>query len=280
MKRVFYLLAVTYLAGAGAAVAQTAGSYDNVGLDQLSSAVRGNSECLADLELAFPFSGIMSDLMAEEGARVTKRQPLAALDQEIEALEVDRRRAIWENQSELDAARIKADVSDQQFAAAERLAKAGGAISLEEVQNRRLARDLDRVDVERLSAQEKVEELDFRTAEAALAKRTLTSPSDGILAEVLRKPGESVQAYEPVIRLCDLSRIVFVANLPDAVAVGLAVGDPVTLRFAAAPDPVVGTLTLISPLVDAASGLRRVKIDLPQGLDWLRPGLGADLILP
>lgn len=280
MKSAFHLVAVAGLMLSGPAVAQTADAYDSVGLDQMSSAVRGNSECLADLELAFPFSGIMSRLMADEGARVAKGQALAALDQEIEALEVDRRRAIWENQSELDAARIKAEVSAQQFAAAEGLAKAGGAISLEDVQNRKLARDVDAVEVERLAAQEKVEELDFRTAETALGKRTLMSPSDGILAEVLRKPGESVQAYEPVIRLCDASRILFVANLPDSVAVGLAVGDAVTLRFAAAPDPVQGTVSLISPLVDAASGLRRVKIDLPQGLDWLRPGLGADLILP
>lgn len=276
------LIVITALILPLGAVAQTAAAsdYDSIGLDTLSATFRGNTECKADLALAFPFPGILAEAKIEEGSVVKSGQLLAALDSEIEAIEVERRRAIWENQSELDVARIKAEVTAQQYAAAERLAASGGAISLEDVQNRKLARDADAIEVQRLTTQEAVEELDFRTASAALAKRSLMAPSDGIVADLLKKPGESVQSYEPVVRLCDLSQIRLVANLPDAAASLLMVGDTVPLRFAAAPEPLSGTVAFISPLVDAASGLRRVKIDLPQGTQWLRPGLSADLILP
>lgn len=254
-------------------------TYDSVGLDQVSSSVRGNSECLADLELAFSFSGIVAKLFVDEGQNVLAGTVLVELDQEIEALEVKRREAIWRSEAELSVARIKAEVSAQQYHAAERLAAAGGAISLEDVQNRKLARDVEVVEVDRLEAQERIEELDFLVATAALAKRTMLSPSDGIVAETLKKPGESAQAYEPVVRLCDASGILFIANVPDALAVGLKVGEAVNLKFSASPNPIKGSIVFISPLVDAASGLRKVKIDLPEGLDWLRPGLSADLIL-
>ena len=60
---------------------------------------------------------------------------------------------------------------------------------------------------------------------------------DWIVADLLKKPGESVQSYEPVVRLCDVSQIRLVANLPDAAASLLMVGDTVPLRFAAAPEP-------------------------------------------
>lgn len=275
------ILGVIAIAGAPAvALSQSSptSDYDTVGIETFAGALRGNSECLADLQLAFAFSGIIADIAVDEGDEIAAGARLAALDQRIETLEVDRRRAIWQDRAALDAAGIKAAVSAQQYEAAEKLSSAGGAISLEDVQNRKLARDLDAVEVLRLTTQEAVEELDFNTAQEALAKRTMLAPSHGIVAEIVKKPGESVQAYEPVIRLCDVSKIIFVANLPDALGAQLATGDAVTLRFAMGD--VTGQVRLVSPVVDAASGLRKIKIDLPDGLAWMRPGLGADLILP
>lgn len=261
--------------------AQTAPTpnYDNVGIETLPSNLRGNSECFSNLNLAFAVSGIIADLKSQEGATVARGDVLTILDQSAEILEVERRHQIWLDRAELESAQIKADVALQQYTSAKELQSSGGAISLEEVQNRKLSSDLAAVDVQRLTRQELIQELDYKTAQDSLSKRDMIAPTNGIISEIIKKPGESAQAYEPVIRMCDVHKIVFVANLPENIITTLHEGEQLPLRFTNVPDPVIGTIKLISPLVDAATGLRKIKMDLPDGLPWMRPGLTADLLL-
>ena len=260
-----------------AALAQQ--NYDTVGIDAGPGLVlRGHSECLADLELAFPVSGIIATMPADEGASVEAGAVLARLDLRIEEIELARRQALLDDQSELDAALAQLAVSRAQYQAAQALFDSGGAISREDLQNRRLASDLTEVEVRRLRTQEELQRLDRDTAAEALARRTMLAPSPGIISDILKKPGESVQAYEPVLTLCDVSEIRFTSSLP-AFGVEVEEGAPVALVFAGRSDPVPGRVRFVAPVVDAASGLREVKIDLVQRPEWMRPGLAADLIL-
>lgn len=260
-----------------AAMAQQ--NYDDVGIDNgLGLVLRGHSECVADLELAFPVSGIVSVMSVDEGVSVTAGDVLARLDLRIEEIELERRETLLADQSEIAAALAQQEVSRAQYETAKVLFDRGGAISREDLQNRRLARDLAEVEVNRLRIQKELQRLDRDTAAEALARRTMISPSQGIVSEVLRKPGESVQAYEPLLRLCDLSEIRFTSSLP-ASGVETVEGASVSLLFAGRPEPVEGRVRFISPIVDAASGLREIKIDLTERPEWMRPGLTADLIL-
>jgi RND family efflux transporter MFP subunit len=285
MKTTSLYCAVAIAVSSAMAIAQETGTitqpsdYDTIGIDSSLGGLRGNSECLADLHLAFAVSGLVAGIDVKEGDAVAASDVLASLDQGAETLEVQRRLAIWQNRAELDAGKIKAEVSRQQFDAAKNLQTAGGAISAEEVQNRKMAADLAAAEMQGLAAQETVQELDYKTAQDALAKRTMTAPSAGIVSEIIKKKGESVQAYEPVIRLCDMSKIIFVANLPDSLGVQLSQGDSVPVQFGNQPAPISATVTFVSPVVDAASGLRKFKFDLPSGLAWLRPGMTAELML-
>ena len=133
------------------------------------------------------------------------------------------------------------------------------------------------VEVQRLRTQEALQALDRDTAAEALERRTMHAPSPGIISRVIRKPGESVQAYEPVLALCDVSEILFTASLP-AYGVDLPEGSSVTLAFVG-QEPIAGQVRFVSPVVDAASGLRDVRIEMPERPEWMRPGLAADLIL-
>ncbi|MBP0484425.1 efflux RND transporter periplasmic adaptor subunit [Sagittula salina] len=259
-----------------AALAQQ--NYDTIGIDTGPGALlRGHSECIADLELAFPVSGIIAAMAVDEGATVTARDVLARLDLRIEEIELKRRQTLLDDQSELDSAQAQLAVSTAQYEAAQTLYDRGGAISKEDLQNRRLARDLTEVEVRRLRTQEALQALDRDTAAEALDRRTMHAPTQGIISRILRKPGESVQAYEPVLTLCDVSEILFAASLP-AYGVEVFEGTPVTLAFVGRA-PLPGRVRFVSPVVDAASGLREIKIDLLERPDWMRPGLAADLLL-
>ncbi|WP_425073768.1 efflux RND transporter periplasmic adaptor subunit [Sagittula sp. S175] len=253
-------------------------NYDTIGIDSGPAAgLRGHSECVADLELAFPVSGIIGAMPVEEGAMVAAGLVLAQLDQRIEEIELARRQVLLDDLSELNAALAQQEVSAAQYDAAQRLFDRGGAISKEDLQNRKLARDLTVVEVQRLRTQEALQALDRDTAAQALERRTMHAPSPGIISRVIRKPGESVQAYEPVLTLCDVSEILFTASLP-AYGIELSEGAPVTLAFVGR-DAIAGRVRFVSPVVDAASGLREVRIEMPERPAWMRPGLAADLIL-
>lgn len=254
-------------------------NYDVIGIDSGFDTLRGYSQCRADLDLAFPVSGVITEMVVQEGQSVAAQDSLARLDQRIEQLELERRAVVWRDLAELNAAIARRDVSQAQWAAAKRLFDVGGAISKEDLQNRELARDLADVEVERLRTQEQLEELDQQTARAALERRNMRAPAEGIISKILKNSGESVQAYEPVIALCDVSKIIFTASLPAFGSNNVQVGDRVSLRFAGQDRTVAGQVRFISPIVDAASGLHEIKIDILDLPAWMQPGLSADLIL-
>lgn len=242
--------------------------------------VRGITECAADLELAFPLAGRIDDTLVREGQQVSKGQPMLKLEDDLERLDARRRQLQAEDRADLDAAIARLAIARTQFAAAESLYQESQAISREEVENRGLAVSISDAEVARLTAQEAIEEVDYQTAATVLAKRTLLAPAPGIVVELIKKTGESAQPNEPVVRLCDLSRVVFTANVPTEWAERLAPNQSVALIVGGRQIPVGGRVRFVSPVADPGSGLRRVKVDLVNRPDGVRPGLSAVLTLP
>lgn len=242
--------------------------------------VRGITECAADLELGFPLAGRIDETLVREGQQVSKGQPMLKLEDDLERLDAKRRQLQAEDRADLDAAIARLAIARTQFAAAESLYNESQAISREEVENRGLAVSISDAEVARLTAQEAIEEVDYQTAATVLAKRTLLAPAPGIVVELIKKTGESAQPNEPVVRLCDLSRVVFTANVPTEWAERLTPNQSVALIVGGRQIPVGGRVRFVSPVADPGSGLRRVKVDLVNRPEGVRPGLSAVLTLP
>jgi len=242
--------------------------------------VRGITECAADLELAFPLAGRIDETLVREGRQVKIGQPMVRLEDDLERLEAKRRKLQAEDRADLDAAIARLALARSQFNAAESLYNESQAISREEVENRGLAVAISESDFARLSAQEAIEAVDYQTAATVLSKRTLLAPAPGIVIELIKKTGESAQPNEPVLRLCDLSRVVFTANVPTEWAERLTEQQSVALVVGGRQIPVGGRVRFVSPVADPGSGLRRVKVDLVNLPDGVRPGLSAVLTLP
>lgn len=258
------------------AVAQTT-DYSTVGLESLSSEIRGIVECRDDLALSFAVSGLIEETLVTEGQQVEAGQTLMQLDRDIEAIEVQRRHALWQSQADLEAAQARLDVGIAQLASGQKVFDSARGISREELQNRQLAHDLAMSEVTRLTTQKHIEKLDFETAQQALKRRTVIAPTQGIVSEIIRRTGESAQANDPVLQLCDTSKLYFVANLPSQRAEQLSNGLDVVLFNSGRQETFAGQISFVSPVIDPASGLRRIKalvIDTPI---WLSPGTSAVL---
>lgn len=281
MKNRFFLLVVfgsIAVMTAGTAQTQTVlDPYANVGLNAGTGEIRGIVECRHDLELSFASSGVIIETLVSEGQTVQSGDVLMRLDQQIERIEVDRRRTVWQSQAELDAANARANLSTRQLEAGQKVYKSARGISREELQNRELAADLAKSELARLQTQKTIEEFDFLTAQESLERRTLKASAVGIISKVVRRAGESAQANEPVLELCDISALFFVANLPVKQAETIIQGQSVTLHNTGRAIDFSGEVSFVSPVVDSASGLRRIKVQVIDPPQWLSPGTSAVL---
>ncbi len=241
--------------------------------------MKGLTRCNSDLSLGFPLTGRIAQAKVIEGSVVRRGQVLLGLDNAAETLEVERRRVQWKSMAELSAAQARLATATLQANAAREVYASTQGVSREEVQNRELSRELASNDVARLQATKEMERLDYLTTRENLERRTLRAPVPGIVTKILRQQGESVQANEPALRLCDLSKILFVANAPSARVEHLKAGDMVDLKLVAGNAAVRGRVLFVSPVVDAASGLREVKVELLPGRAPIRAGMAAMLLL-
>ena len=253
--------------------------YATVGLRPSDPVLSGFTACRAELELAFAVSGLVYKTLVDEGQIVSSGDILMRLDQEIEKIDLARRKAILLDDAELRAAVARSVIARKQMVSAERIHSTTGGISLEEVQNRTLASKLAEIEISRLEAQAKLDSFDYETAGENLRRRTLTAPSDGIISNIEIMTGESAQVNDPVMVLCDLSQLQFVANIPVTYADKLNSGMKVMVQIVSRDASVVGVVKFISPIIDSASGLQEVKILISDVEEWLRPGMSANLVL-
>ncbi len=240
--------------------------------------VRGFTRCAADLQLSFPLAGRIAKALVREGSVVKKGDLLMQLDRAAEELDVERRRVQWQGTADLLVAQARHETAAKQLAAARTIFNENRGISLEEVQNRELAVRTTQAELERVRTLKETERLDYLTALENLERRTLAAGTSGIVIRIIKQAGESAQAYEAVLRLCDLSRIEFMANMPTDQTSRLREGQSVRVQVASVPPATVAArITFVSPVVDPASGLREVKADLINPPASVRPGVSAVL---
>jgi RND family efflux transporter MFP subunit len=243
------------------------------------TSIRGITRCAADLGLGLAVAGRIAEVKVREGQEVRPGDVLMRLDQAAEQLDVERRRVQWQGSAEMTIAQAKKDTAETQLAAAKRVYQQSQGISREELDNRELVHANAVAELEKLRTTKEMERLDYLTAKENLERRTLRAPSPGIVTRLAKLTGESVQAHETALRLCDLSSIQFVVNVPAQASEKLRQGGTVQLQVGQPPAPVRGKLTFVSPVVDSASGLREVKVDLIQPGPQVRPGVQASLEL-
>ncbi len=215
--------------------------------------IPGITEPIQDLTLAFPVVGVVGSRSVEEGDAVEADQVLITLENTLEDLEVQRRKLL----------RDHATAELQRLTTlAERKAI---SVSREELEKKRNEAEIARVEHE--------------LALAVVRRRQLRCPIGGRVVQVFKDLGERCEDQQPVLRVVDTRRIVFVGHVEPLAAQDLKVGQPVRLHVDGtnASADLSGTLVYLSPIVDAASGLLRIKAEFENPSGHLRPGTAARL---
>ena len=124
-----------------------------------------------------------------------------------------------------------------------------------------------------------VAETDLKLAQLQLARRKLVVPFDGIIVEVLRQPGEWVEAGTPIYRIVQLDRLRvegFVdADVGSRLRSGLLV--QIQLHGDAKGDPIAGQISFVSPEIDPVNHQVRLQAEFENPDHRIRPGLVASM---
>jgi HlyD family secretion protein len=241
---------------------------------------RGTIESQREAAVGFDLSGRLSEVLVDEGTRVTLGQELARL--ETNQAEADLRSA----QTGVGAARATL----QRLAAEEERARALVAVAEREAtrmqalvdakavpsQQRDDASDklrVARADLDRVLAQrsEATRGIDVASGGAeqrrvAMVRATLLAPFDGLVTRRLREPGDTVTIGSTVLRIVDTSRVYVNAAVDETMLPRLAVDQTASIFFPGTREAVSGRVTRVSWEADRQTHELLVEVT-PETLD-------------
>jgi len=111
-----------------------------------------------------------------------------------------------------------------------------------------------------------------QSAEAQLAYAEIHSPIGGVIADRPLWAGEMASAGNPLLTVMDISSVVARANVPQAQAVSVKLGDAATIRQADGGLEVPGKVIVVSPATDPASTTVQVWVEANNPGERLKPG--------
>ena len=216
--------------------------------------------------LSVSIGGMVETVRVDLGDAVASGDVLVRLDRRLARHEVARAEAaVDEAQAELSDARRRVRVG-------KRLADRGN-LPQNELDSRKAQVRMTAAKVERLKAE-------AARARTRLARRTITAPFDGVVAEKVTEAGEWVSPGTTVIELVATDILHVDLPVPQKYYPLLKPGTPVTLRFDTLPDREVSAERVaLVPVSDPTARTFTLRV-APEGEDLpLTPGMSARALL-
>ena len=243
--------------------------------------VVGITEPIHDVLLSLPTMGTVAKIFYNEGDSVKKGTVILNLDNQLETLEVARRKLIWESKAELNSAIARVATLGSQLKSTRELYKLTGSISKEEVEQQELDYELAVAEKKRLENNEARERIEYQIAVEQLNKRSLRAPFSGTITELLVDIGETSELDVPLVHLVDTSQCLFVCTVEERVGRTLKSGTDVDLEIQAGAESIKikGKITYVGPVVDPASGLQKVKVLFQNKEGEIHPGVAGTMLV-
>ena len=226
--------------------------------------------------------GRVEKIAVTESESVEAGTILVYFERDLEELDAERRKIVAESRVELELSQAKLEVLQSQFQSTEQLYKNTGTVSKEELESAQLEYSLAKAEVAQLEQREKVEELEWQLAWEQVENREIRTPQAGTVVEIFPEVGEVCEPRQPVAQVVDASTVKVDLDV-DALKTGLvSPGDNLSVRIESPGGDIAveGSVAYISPVVDGASGLRRIRITIDNSKGSILPGLPARVMLP
>jgi RND family efflux transporter MFP subunit len=230
---------------------------------------RHDHDCLIEarqsIDVRSPVEGVIESIRVQRGDSVKKGTLLATLSSGPERAALDMALSRAGMEGEIKSAEARVELSRKKWERADELQKKNfvSANARDEAQAEyRLA-------IEQLRAaneNRRLAELDMNRAREVLAQRSIKSPVNGMVVEVMLRPGElmSSNQKDPIMKLVEIDPLNVELVLPLSQFNKIKVGQ----RAEVFPEEPVGgnhsaRVEIVDRMVDAASGTFGVRLRLP-----------------
>jgi len=232
----------------------------------------GQTVPVAKIEVPASVRGIVAELNVKEGQPVKKGDQLARLDDELQRQKVESERLDADSTLEVEDAQNQLKSAQAEY---EKF-KASRAAPIELSQKEA---DVKHKELTVKAAQEKAAQskIHLREETITLERMTLRSTIDGSVLRVNKQVGEMTDE-NPVIVVVQTSKLNAIFYPPKELFGKIAVGDKVTLTLGKKSDTPVdvpAVVVAVDPIIDPASQIFRVKLELDNAQGKLPAGIDA-----
>lgn len=248
-------------------------------------------------EVATARAGLLQTVAVAEGDLVEQGALLAKLDTrraELEARQADEEAKLAEYRA-ADDTEVRHVTKTHELAAVEYERAVAvnkripDSVSKREVGRLKLTREQAALAIEKAEHDRRAAQMESRLlrGQARLARLTLEehrmhAPADAMVTELVRRPGEWVEAGATVMRLTRVDVIRVEGFLEAAQAMSDLRGRSATLRVVApgaGEQRLEGVVTFVAPEANPVNGAVRVRAEFTRGELPVRPGLRAGLTI-
>lgn len=220
-------------------------------------------------ELAFAVTGKVEELFVAPGDRVRPGQMLMKLDDVLQRQTTELARMQADDPTPVQIAEVTLAFRAEDLDLTLKARQKDGT-SDAQVRQAHYEHDMAGVRLDAAKREAEANKLAWEREKARLDQMHLTSPMDGIVLEVLRRPGEAVDELTAVLTVVRTDPLWVEVNVPMGHAAGLSVGQTAQIEWddIEGVGPMTGRVIFKSPVGDAGARevLLRVEVPNPDGL--------------
>jgi multidrug efflux system membrane fusion protein len=203
-------------------------------------------------------AGKIARIIVQEGQTVEKGQMLATLDSSTQQLRVEMARTLAKSTVEIELAKVKLEAAENKLNRLTHLNQHAPEKEIDEatseVETARL--EIKKAELNHLQAIQSAE-----LEELILEQLNIRAPFSGIVTELIKRVGETVDVREGILAMVELDPLAVSLNCPLRLASRIRPGDrlmvqPVDRQWG----PKVGEVVFMSRVADAASQTFRLKL--------------------
>ncbi|MFC1530493.1 efflux RND transporter periplasmic adaptor subunit [Gemmatimonadota bacterium] len=215
--------------------------------------VTGSVEALYDVTVSCEEGGVVEAFLVRKGSRVTRGQPIARIDSDMLA-------------AQLDEARAGARLAQEQWERQKRL-----------WEDQEIGTELAYIQARETAA---MRAATVRTMETRLEKKTIRSPVDGTFEDYWYEQGEFAVPGSPFARIVSIDEVKVVGGVAERFAGDIVEGTPVEIAIDNCPDASCTTdISYVGDTVNPDSRTFAVEVILPNPDRIMKPGMIANMLI-
>ena len=225
-----------------------------------------------EAEIGSQVIGVLDRVLVERGDFVTKGQPVAQLNSDVERAHLAAAKVRAEASADLKAAASNREFTRKKKLRTEDLYKKN-FVSQQASDQAATEDQVADMKLRQAQEQQRVAVQEYALAQAQLAQRTIRSPLNGVVVERYLSDGERIEE-KAVLKVATIDPLRVEVIVPAMYFSKIKTGMSATVKpEVSEAEPRGAKVTVVDRVIDAASNSFRVRLELPNPNYQLPPGL-------